>query len=203
MHLVATSWDDGVRDDLRMAELLTKYKLPGTFYIPGVTKLTPAEIVELSKTFTIGSHTMHHPLDIKQFEFADQELEISGCIDYLQSVLGFKPTTYCHVRGRYDLRTLEILKKLGVTNARTTIVGKLDPGPDPLREKTTVHVFQRKEYNGKPWLQYARDMLSRWKREGGTYHVWGHSWEVDRDRNWHDLELLFGELRAAMDEVKY
>ena len=35
---ITTSWDDGHQLDLRVAELLTKYRLHGTFYIPKATE---------------------------------------------------------------------------------------------------------------------------------------------------------------------
>ena len=41
---VTTSWDDGHRLDLRLAEILDEYQLPATFYIsPASTEIAPAD----------------------------------------------------------------------------------------------------------------------------------------------------------------
>ena len=47
--IIETSWDDGSKLDLKIAKLLYKYKLTGTFYIPTGCELTPNEIKKLSE----------------------------------------------------------------------------------------------------------------------------------------------------------
>ena len=62
--IVTTSWDDGHPLDLKLAELLGKYNIPGTFYIPPENSerecLTPEGIHELSQYVDIGGHTLRH-----------------------------------------------------------------------------------------------------------------------------------------------
>ena len=58
---ITTSWDDGHQLDLRVAELLTKYRLHGTFYIPKAAEngtMKTAQIRELSRAFEIGEFEM-------------------------------------------------------------------------------------------------------------------------------------------------
>ncbi len=58
-----TSWDDGTIHDLRLAELLTKYNLPATFYIAQKHEygfLQEKYIAELGQHFEIGAHTLNH-----------------------------------------------------------------------------------------------------------------------------------------------
>jgi len=60
-----TSWDDGHPMDNRLAELLAKYDIQGTFYIPatnieGRSTLTEKDIISLSSSFEIGGHTYSH-----------------------------------------------------------------------------------------------------------------------------------------------
>ena len=35
---IRSSWDDGKKSDLRLADLLKEYKIPAVFYIPTQTK---------------------------------------------------------------------------------------------------------------------------------------------------------------------
>ena len=69
---ITTSWDDGHPLDLRVAELLAKHGLPGTFYVPMRAEhgtMTTAQLRELSGAFEIGAHTVHH-VDLKPGETA-------------------------------------------------------------------------------------------------------------------------------------
>src|SRR5438552_7818919 len=60
---ITTSWDDGHPLDLRVAELLAKYGLRGTFYVPRTAQtetMTAAQLRELSGVFEVGGHTLGH-----------------------------------------------------------------------------------------------------------------------------------------------
>src|SRR5919112_349715 len=78
---ITTSWDDGHPLDLRLAELLAKYGLRGTFYVPMIAPngtMTPAQMRELSAAGAeIGAHTLHHAVLTRASEQEAWE-EISG-----------------------------------------------------------------------------------------------------------------------------
>ena len=62
---VTTSWDDGHPADLRVADLLDKHGLNGTFYIPcsnseGRPVMSSSDVTELARRFEIGGHTQTH-----------------------------------------------------------------------------------------------------------------------------------------------
>ena len=66
--LVTTSWDDGHKLDIRLAALLKKYGIKGTFYIcpqdhefKNEDLLSTQDILTISKDFEIGGHTITHP----------------------------------------------------------------------------------------------------------------------------------------------
>src|SRR4051812_25850888 len=61
--IFTTSWDDGHPLDFRIAELLARYGLRGTFYIPrhiGSGVMSEAQMRQLSESFEIGAHTLNH-----------------------------------------------------------------------------------------------------------------------------------------------
>jgi peptidoglycan/xylan/chitin deacetylase (PgdA/CDA1 family) len=193
-----TSWDDGRIQDIRLCELLVKYEMPATFYIPGNTDLTPEQIKDLSKKFIIGSHTMNHPNDLKLLSNTEQWQEINQGINFIKDIVGYRPERFCYPRGRYNLQTLEIVKKLDIKMARTTLVGNLDPIENHLRTPTTVHAFNRKEYGKLDWLSYGRKMLKKWQKQGGIFHFWGHSWEIDKNNDWIRLEKFLKEMHQSV-----
>jgi len=61
LKLITTSWDDGHPKDFKIAELLDKYNLQATFYIPKENAehevMKEERILELSKKYEIGGHT--------------------------------------------------------------------------------------------------------------------------------------------------
>jgi len=55
---IVSSWDDGSKLDIKLAGLLKKYNISGTFFIPNNTKLSEDEIRSLvEQGFKIGGHT--------------------------------------------------------------------------------------------------------------------------------------------------
>src|SRR5690349_13720364 len=71
---VTISIDDGHPSDLRTVELLSKYGLQATFYIPGSNDerevMSSAQIREVDQQFEVGSHTLHH---VRLHKLAQQE----------------------------------------------------------------------------------------------------------------------------------
>ena len=64
--VVTTSWDDGHPLDLRVAELLARYGLTGTFYVP--LNCSHRQVMDKQQLLAlrelgmeVGSHTMTHP----------------------------------------------------------------------------------------------------------------------------------------------
>src|SRR5579872_1997329 len=63
--VITTSWDDGHPADLRVAELLERHQIQGTFYVPttnseGHPVMRPNEVAQLAQRFEIGGHTQSH-----------------------------------------------------------------------------------------------------------------------------------------------
>ncbi len=81
--IVTTSWDDGHKLDIRLALLLKKYGIKGTFYVSPenhefkkADRLTKAMIKTISNNFEIGAHTMTHPhLSKISLEHANSEIK--------------------------------------------------------------------------------------------------------------------------------
>src|ERR1700740_685255 len=78
LALVTTSWDDGHPLDLRVADLLGRYGITGTFYVPKQASwpvMSSAEIRNLSSRFEIGPHLLEHrALDRLMNQQAQKEL---------------------------------------------------------------------------------------------------------------------------------
>jgi hypothetical protein len=66
---------------------------------------------------------------------------------------------------------------------------------DPYRINTTIHTFPRPEYNGKDWVEVARDYAKFASLHNGLFHIWGHSSDLNRYQYWDKLDKFFGWLR--------
>jgi len=189
--IIKTSWDDGSKEDLRLIELLKKYNLPAIFYIPNTTELGGKEIFDLSKDFEIGGHTITHPMDLKLLSDKELRNEIEGNRNWLESIIGKRVKSFCYPRGRFDERTVKLLDELDFTSARTTLVGNTFVPVDSFRIKTSAHVYPfRREYSGDHWLDFVKKMFLMAK-DNGYFHLWGHSWEIEKHNLWGGLEEIF------------
>lgn len=119
--IFTTSWDDGSPLDLRIAELLAKHGLQGTFYVP-IKNHEPvmgiSELRSLSTGFEIGAHTVHHlPLTALTDLVAVQE--ISESKERLQDMTGREVRMFCFPRGLFRKKHLLMLHNQGFIGART------------------------------------------------------------------------------------
>ena|SRR3989344_3009077 len=222
--IVTTSWDDSHVLDLRLATLLKKYGIKGTFYIspnnreiPVEKRLTDGQIQELACDFDIGAHTMTHPR-LPQVPDEEAQLEISDSRTYLQQVTGQPVTTFCYPRGEYLPKHVAMVQRAGFSYARTT--NRHVFGKSPLLESaTTIHCYDHwsdvikvavfARFNPKKFLRFYRKwdilavaMLDKVLSEGGTFHLWGHSWEIDTNGDWERLERVLRAI-AGRSGVRY
>src|SRR4029077_18107218 len=94
---ITTSWDDGHPLDLRIADMLAKYGLDGTFYVPrGAENDTMAldQIRKLSCAFEIGAHTLDHVVLTRATE-EEAWRQIGGSKSWLEDVTGLPCLMFC------------------------------------------------------------------------------------------------------------
>ena len=216
MKLITTSWDDGHLLDFKLAELLAKYNLPATFYIPQSNAERPVmgekDIKVLSQSFEIGGHTLHH---VRLFSRNKEQVrdEVKGCYDWLSQLLGKAPASFCFPVGAYNEAALQIVFKAGFTVARTTELFTMACYKQNAATATTLqayphtgftytkHLVKRRRWptllhwikNGRPTdlIGLTESYLERINRDGGCFHLWGHSWEIEKYNLWKTVETLF------------
>jgi peptidoglycan-N-acetylglucosamine deacetylase len=213
LKLITTSWDDGFPSDLRLADLLGKYKMQGTFYIPRQNSehrvMTEMELVDLSVNFEIGGHTLNHR-SLKKSSEKEIEYEVKGSFEWLNGILEKPPVSFCLPYGQYSNQSLDIIYRTGYKYIRTTEL--LSPSEASFLSHTTLQLFDHSRLTYfKHLVKHGRlKNLGLWIRGGcsddhfrlldnyleyvdrneGCIHLWGHSWEIEEYQLWQRLELI-------------
>ena len=127
---------------------------------------------------------MTHPRDLKMLSDDYLRREINLAKRMVERKTGYKLKWFCYPRGRFDQRVVKAVKSAGYERARTTRIG-FDGKP---YEREGFHLFQRKEYGDTPWFDYIKERIQEARRRDFNMHIWGHSWEINRDSQWHKFE---------------
>lgn len=213
--IVTTSWDDGHKLDLKLALLLQKYNIPATFYISPASMefskgdlLSEQEIQILSENFEIGGHTLHHP-NLARVPLDVAVDDIKAGKDILESMVRKKLQSFAYPYGVYTEQVQKAVLDSGFKVARTTKRFSITSSREYNALPTTVHVYthvsdvlQLPKYRTLQWQKLARYFFDQVMEKGGVFHLWGHSWEVDKCNQWKNLEAVF-EYIANQKDVKY
>lgn len=230
------SFDDGDVADLKLAELLSKYNLKGTFYIPQtcdlVSKsLSAQQIRQLSNLVEIGGHTMSHQI-LTRVTYERSRTEIIDCKNWLENTTGKTVYTFCPPTGRFSERHVSFQKEAGFTSMRTVEMLCYSVQSKKLDEfvvlPTTIQVYNhaRPSYlknilkRGKldrsielfkmyrpEWQEMAKNYIAHInesflnKNINCYFHLWGHSWEIEKYSLWNSLEMFFKEIRRMENLV--
>ena len=221
---VTTSWDDGHKLDAKLAALLEKYGIRGTFYIaPRNLEIEPADrlsqagVRELAQRFEIGGHTLSHQrLPLIPEAAAAEEMRAGK--QELEATTGTAVTSFCYPRGEYTRAHVAQAREFGIRLARTVRRSSLEPGP-PLELGTTVNAYAHRvdgplalrlsRYRPRAavrlyleWDELAFSWFELSLARGGVYLLWGHSWEVEARGDWRRLERVLDHI-SNRPEVSY
>ena len=226
---LTTSWDDGHPLDFKVADLLARHGLTGTFYIPQTAPtgtMSRAQVADLASTFEIGSHTMNHVFLDGAVEAQARE-EITASKSWVEDITGRSCPMFCPPGGKFTDMHLDLIREAGYCALRSVELMSLDHPRDLGNGlhllPTTIHAFpqpvqaylknaikRRNPVNlwtyivhghALAWTSLASSLLQHTLRIGGVFHLWGHSWELQRTEQWGRLEEVLtwmGQLTSRM-----
>ncbi len=214
--LVTTSWDDGFPLDSRIADLLLKYNLKGTFYIPLANaehELMDKETIKrVAREFEIGGHTLNHK-DLSKITLAEAKNEIISAKAEMEDLIGKKLEMFCYPKGHFNQGIKDIVKDAGFIGARTCERFYTQIPRDRFRIPTTIQVYPHPVFSNyrhlichgnftglkaymfinpakMGWGQLAAQWYDLAAQNGGIWHIWGHSWEIQEMNLWDELERV-------------
>ncbi len=202
---VTFSYDDGVTQDIRLAELFRKYGLKATFHLNshrlGKTgslvrngqyvrhdKNAAADLRFIYEGHEIAAHTLNHPLlttieceseIIRQVE--EDRLRLSDLAGY--EVVGF---SYPGGGVNYDSHVSRLLQsKTGVRYARTT---QSNYGFAPQDNLYEFHPTAYHHEDMDRLFDLAEQFLNDTSESPLIFYVWGHAYEFDIFDDWAKME---------------
>jgi peptidoglycan/xylan/chitin deacetylase (PgdA/CDA1 family) len=215
--IVTTSWDDGQKTDIKLAKLLTKYDVKGTFYITKSYRdpLEKQDIIDLDIEHEIGAHTLNH-VDLLNIPISEAKREIEGSKTYVEELIGHDIKMFCFPWGQYNEGIKKIVKDAGFIAARTCKPGDFDVPEDPYEWHITLHasnaspsltfrIWRMNSISTKSlidWEVRAKLLFNLALERGGIYHLWGHSYEIDEKTEWDKLERVLKYISNRL-KVKY
>ncbi len=227
--IVTTSWDDGHKLDFKLTTLLKKYGIRGTFYISPKNRefreedlLSDEEIIKLNRDFEIGAHTMTHP---KLTKISEREAfnEIVDSKKYLENLISEGVRCFCYPCGKYNKKIMELVGKAGFYYSRTMkkfefrlVRNFLSSGttleayrnllltllPDSLKILTFSRFNTVECFRNLQWEYLAKRTFDYVEKYGGVYHLWGHSWVLEKSNDWEKIERVLSYISKKVN-AKY
>ncbi len=197
------SYDDGVWQDERLAELFNRYGVKCTFNINSALLgdekgrcLTLDKARTVYKGHELAVHTLTHP-HLENLPKEEILAEVLGDKKAIHAMFGVPVTGMAYPYGTYSDDVVDVLRDCGITYSRTVEASLgFDLPMDLLRLKPTCHHDHPKVF------ELAEAFL---KDEGDKpllLNIWGHSYEFDQKDNWERMEELL-KLLSGREDVFY
>ena len=212
---VTLSYDDGVRQDKKLVEIMKKNGLKGTFNINaglfessynGVEKGRMTLEEALSLYIPSGMEVAIHGYKHTSLSLIDSALAVNDVVTdrkELENAFGCIIKGMAYANGAYNDNVVEILKQCGISYSRTTIsTEKFDLPTDWLRLPATCH------HNNPRLMDLAKQFVESkkqsyyWANRPQLFYLWGHSYEFDNNDNWAVIEE-FAEYVGNREEIWY
>lgn len=209
------SYDDGVRQDKRLIQIMQKNGLKGTFNISsgrfsetyeGVEKgiMTLKEALDLYSTsgMEVAVHGHRH-LSLANVDSAMAVNDVATCRKELEQKFSQIIKGLAYANGDYNDSVVEILKQCGISYARTVIsTEKFDLPSDWLKLPTTCHHKNPRLMELAKQFVEIKEKPYWWSNSPKLFYLWGHSYEFDDDNNWDVIEK-FAEYIGNKDDIWY
>ncbi len=200
------SYDDGVRQDIRLVEIFKQHNLFGTFNVNSGcfgkdNRLTAEQIKDLyiPAGQELACHTVHHPF-LEKLPDATVLSEVLDDRRALEQLSGEIIDGMAYPYGTYNAHTMELLKAAGIKYSRTVISTEDFRLPENwLALTATCH------HKNPKLFELAEKFISETptpRQHAWLFYVWGHSYEFRDNDNWDRIEQ-FAEKIAGKDDVWY
>lgn len=211
------SFDDGVSQDRRLAELLNHYGLKATFNINsgffgqwgelvrnGVPvrhdKLPKEEALSVYAGHEVAAHTVTHPF-LPKLSDGEVIAQVENDRLALEKIFGREIVGMAYPCGgvNHDARVEKLVREhTGCLYARTIeSTGKFDLPQDPYALDPTVYYVDTDDM-----FALGKEFLSLQSDEPRLFYIWGHAYELDAWDFWDRFEE-FCKMMSGREDIFY
>ncbi|MBQ4088130.1 MAG: polysaccharide deacetylase family protein [Clostridia bacterium] len=208
---VTLSYDDGCRDDIRMADTISKYGLKCTFNLTANPAMTKEEIQEhiLDKGHEIAVHGAQHRAEGLQRPAAgikdvlDCRLYLEKTFDRIIRGMAYPDSGITRFGNGTSYETVkQYLSDLGIVYSRT-----LAGDNNKFELPTDWHAWMPTAHHKNPQImEYIKEFVELdidgsygARRYPRLFYIWGHSFEFERDENWELLDEIAEAISGKED----
>ena len=222
------SVDDGHPFDCKTVDLLNKYGLKATFYIPKTNPerevMSESDVKMIARDFEIGGHTYNHK-PLSKLTGNEIEKELKDGKDWMEQLLRKEVVAFCYPRGKFNARVINAVRNTGFKGARTCMYNLNAFANDPFLWGVSTHAYSHSaavqirhallERNFKgvvdffrvhkahvDWIDHFKAAVEHVEKNGGVAHLYFHSWEIDELNAWTKLEDLFRYLSGKKGLIR-
>lgn len=215
---VTFSYDDGMKQDIRLIQLLDQYGLKATFNLNSglfgekgdtvrrgayvrADRLTEEEVKKVYVNHEVAVHTLTHP-DLTMLSDREIIYQVEKDRQRLQMLLGREVVGMAYPGGgiNYNRHVAQVIKKYtGIRYARTTV------NTDSFQRQKDLYMFEPNVYhimNTERLFETGRRFLESESEHDQILYVWGHSFELDIPDGWEKIERFF-QMISGYDDIFY
>ena len=208
---VTFSYDDGVAQDIRLAEIFNRNGLKCTFNINSgmmggdsqwkknnvmVRRMRPEECRKTYQGHEVAVHALTHP-HLENLPREEIEKEIAQDKKNLESIFDCEIHGMAYPFGTYNDEVLSVRRENNIRYARTvSCTGRFDIPENFLTLPATC------KHTDENLMELARQFVDLQPEEPQLFYVWGHSYEFDTDNNWEVIEQ-FCQMVGGHDDIFY
>lgn len=207
---VTLSYDDGVKQDKRLIEIMKQKGLKGTFNLgSGMTEASQNHIklddlysVYGESGMEVAVHGRGH-LDLQKVSVLEGVDEILSDRKNLEKIFNRVVNGMAYAFGTYNDEIIDYLKICGIKYARTVNQTLGFSLPENWLEwhPTCRHKEPKLMELAKSFVEGPRDNMY-WRQSLKVFYLWGHSYEFDNDDNWNVIEE-FANYIGNRDDIWY
>jgi peptidoglycan-N-acetylglucosamine deacetylase len=179
---------------------------------------------DLAEKFEIGSHSVSHR-SLTGLSNEDQQREIVECKSILEETLGREVKSFCYPNGKVTRHAVRCVADAGYELARTARMLRTSLQFRRFEMPTTLQAYplEARHYvrnllrggnvagladyvlrlrRANSWVDVGKILFDRVLKNGGCWHLYGHSWELEDLNLWQQVDQLFSCV-AARPGVRY
>jgi len=207
MKAVTFSYDDGVKQDIRLIEIFNKYGLKATFNLNSETlgkegfvkmgpegkivdhnKVSAADVKHIYAGHEVAAHTLTHPL----LPLIEDDNEIIRQVEQdrlnLSELCGYEVIGMAYPCGgqNHDDRVADLIRNnTGIKYCRT-IISNYSFEPQANLYKFNPTVYHHGEFD--KMIELGEHFLNMNAETPQILYIWGHAYEFDYAENWERFE---------------